>query len=464
MADTPLRPAPVARRGSDVDVLHGVEVHDPYRWLEDGTSAEVAEWMAAHNLRTREALDAQPARARWHERLSALMGLPTTLGLTVAGDRLFTLERPEGAEQFVLAVRSALDPALPATVLVDPASMADDAAVAIDWFRPSADGSLVAYGLSEGGSENSVLHVMDVGTRRMLDERIPNTRAASVAWEPDAGAFFYACYPDGDEYNRHIRRHVLGSPVASDTIEFDRRPTPESWPDVSMSRDGRFVVVHQMVGWTRVDVHVLDRTTGAWADIVVGDESQSSFEVHGSSLVGVTTRDAPRGRVVRVDLDNPSAWHTVVDERDDAVLGSVAVAGDDVLVVASEVAVDRIERYPLGALHAECSGTVDLGAASVAALDADVLADGTVVAFAARSTFGAPVQLLRVAPSPDGGTVEPWGDEPDPSVLPELAVRQVHYPSADGTLIPMFIAHRADVVPSPSTPLVLTGYGGFAIA
>ena len=134
----------MARRGSDVDVLHGVEVHDPFRWLEDGASAEVAEWAFAHNLRTREALDAQPARARWHERLSALMGLPTVLALKVAGDRLFTLERPSGADQHVLAVRSSTDPTMPVEVLLDPAAMADDAAVAIDWFQPSADGSLVA--------------------------------------------------------------------------------------------------------------------------------------------------------------------------------------------------------------------------------------------------------------------------------------------------------------------------------
>jgi prolyl oligopeptidase len=454
----------VARRGSDVDVLHGVEVHDPYRWLEDGASAEVAEWATAHNLRTREALDAQPARARWHERLSALTGLPTVLTLKVAGDRLFTLERPSGADQHVLAVRSSTDPSVPVGVLLDPAAMADDAAVAIDWFQPSADGLLVAYGLSEGGTENSVLHVMDVSSRRVLDERIPSTRAASVAWEPDATAFYYACYPEGDEYNRHIRRHVLGSAVADDTVEFDRRPTPESWPDVSISRDGRYVVVHQMVGWTRVDVHVLDRSTGTWTDIIVGDESQSSFEVHGTSLFGVTTKDAPHGRVVRVDLDDPAVWHTVVDEHDDAVLGTFAVAGDDVLVVASKVAVDRIERYPLGALHGACSGTVDLGVAAVAALDAGVASDGTVVAFAARGSFDAPVQLLRVEPSAAGGSAVPWGDGHDCSVVPELAVRQVHYPSADGTLIPMFIAHRADVVPSPSTPLVLTGYGGFAIA
>lgn len=464
MADTPLRPAPGARRSPDVDVLHGVEVADPYRWLEDGESPEVAAWVAAHNLRTREALDARPVRARWHERLSALTGLPTTLSLAVAGDRLFTLERPAGADQYLLAVRSATDPSSAPRVLVDPSSMAADAAVAIDWFHPSADGALVAYGISEGGTEQSVLHVLDTASGRVLDERIPDTRAASVAWEPDGSAFFYACYPAGDEYNRHIRRHVLGTTVATDTVEFDRRPTPESWPDVSLSRDGRYLVVHQMVGWTRVDVHVLDRASGTWTDVSVGEEAQSSLRVHRSSLVGVTTKDAPNGRVVRIELDDPTTWSTVVAERGDSVLGAAVVAGDDLLVVASSVAVDRIERYPISGSPASCTGTVVLGVASVVALDADTTADGRIAAFAARGSFGAPVEVLRIEPTDGGGSVEPWGDAPDRSVLPELTVRQVHYPSSDGTLIPMFVAHRVDVVPSPTTPLVLTGYGGFAIA
>ncbi|MEN9821833.1 MAG: hypothetical protein RLZ04_259, partial [Actinomycetota bacterium] len=165
-----------------IDVVHGVDIPDPYRWLEDGSSAETREWVARQNQITREALDARPDRSRWFERLSALVGLPAVLSVRVAGDRLFVLERPEGADQYALVVRSATDPETPATTLVDPAGMAADAAVAIDWYHPSPDGSMVAYGLSEGGTENSTLHVMRVpadagGSPEVLAERIRNTRA-----------------------------------------------------------------------------------------------------------------------------------------------------------------------------------------------------------------------------------------------------------------------------------------------
>jgi prolyl oligopeptidase len=453
VADTPLTPPPATRRGAEGDVYHGVTVPDPYRWLEDGSSSEVAEWVAAHNSRTRQALDVRPTWRGWHERLSALVALPTTLSLAVAGECLFVLERARGADQYALVLRSAIDPDIAPTVLLDPAMLAADSAVAIDWFHPSHDGALVAYGLSEGGTESSVLHVMRVATGEVLADRIPNTRAASVAWLPDGSGFWYAVYPEGDEYHRHIRFHVLGTPVADDPVVFDRLPTPQSWPDVSISADGEWLLVHLMVGWSQVDVHLMNTATDEWAPVIEGEEAQSSFRFLDDSLVGVTTLAAPNGRVVRAPLAAPHEWTTLVADRPDAVLGRLVVCDGDLVVSASRVAVDRLERFrPDGTLvH-----TIDLGAASVVALDGD---EGYL--FVATATFGAPVGIASVEAD---GAVRQWGDPIDRTVLPELTVTQVFYPSLDGTQIPMFVAHRVDITPSAETPLILTGYGGFAIA
>ena len=433
------------------DVYHGVTVPDPYRWLEDGESSEVAEWVTLHNQRTREALEARPARGRWHERLSALTALPTTMALAGAGDHLFTLERPAGADQYSLVLRSALDPAAPGRTLVNPAAMAADGAVAIDWFHPSSDGGLIAYGISEGGTENSVLHVMHVATGRVLPDRIADCRAASVAWQPDGDGFWYTRYPEGDEYHRHVRYHLLGADPAHDPVVRDTFPTAESWPDVSISPDGRHLLVHVAVGWTRIDVHLLDTSTGVWRTVVEGVEAQTALHIVDDQLVGVTTLDAPNGRVVRASLATPDEWHTMVPERPNVVLGSAVPCGDEVLVVASSVAVDAIERWPGGE-------RIDLGLAGVVALDSDVAAGR---AFVARTTFSAPVDVLRYTAA-DG--LQQWSAPPDSAVLPTLTVERVFYPSLDGTMIPMFVAHRADIVPSADTPLILTGYGGFAIA
>ncbi|MEI7547516.1 MAG: prolyl oligopeptidase family serine peptidase, partial [Actinomycetota bacterium] len=265
--------------------------------------------------------------------------------------------------------------------------------------------------------------------------------------------------PPGDEYHRHIRYHDLAGPGgtegdgADDVVAFDRMANAQCWPDVSISEDGRHLLVHVMVKWTSVDVHLLDTTSGEWTVVVEGQDAQSALRVVGDFLVGVTTLDAPNGRVVRAPLAKPAAWTTMVPERPDVVLGAHASCGDELLVVAGHVGVDTIERWPGGATVDPTP--IDLGIASVVALDAS---HGR--AFVARGTFGAPIDLLRFTA---GEGLLPWGERPDGSALPQITVTQVRYASLDGTMIPMFVAHRADVVPSPDTPLILTGYGGFAI-
>ncbi len=458
MADLSVPPAPATRRGDDVDDYHGVSVADPYRWLEDGESSEVAEWVAEHNQRTRQALDARPSWPRWHERLSALTALPTVLGATVRAEHLFVMERPAGADQFALVLRSAVDPDVAPRTLIDPATMAADAAVAIDWFKPSPDGSLVAYGLSEGGTENSVLHVLRTADGTDLADAIADTRAASIAWLPDGSGFWYTRYPAGDQYHRHVRFHALGADPADDPVVFDDLPTPQSWPDVQASPDGKHVLVSMLVGWGRIDAHLLEVSTGEWKPVVAGVEAQSSFQFHEGALVGVTSRDAPNGRLVRASLDEPDVWHTVIAERD-VVLGSVESCGDELLVVASRAAVDVIERWRLdgsgGATIGDERG--DLGVVAVQGLSAD---DGR--AFITLASFDSPAAVHRF--TADDGLQRWTPPAPDATLVPELTVRHLTYPSLDGTEIGIFVAHRADVRPSPDSPLILTGYGGFAIA
>jgi len=441
-----------------VDHLHGIAVADPYRWLEDGTSNEVAEWVAAQNQYTRAALDARPDRDRWHERLVALTALPTVLACTIRGSKLFLLERAPGADQFALVLRSADDPSVEARVLLDPAGRAADAAVAIDWFHPSDDGALVALGLSEGGTEDSVLRVLDVETGELLGDQIPDTRAASVAWELDGAGFWYARYPEGEQYRRHIRHHRLGVDPATDEVVFDQRANDQAWPDVQRSPDGCHLLVETAVGWGRTDVHLLDLRDGVWRTVVEGVDARSSFTFDGDGLVGATTLDAPNGRLVVAPLASPGSdtWTTLVPERDDVVVDQPRVCGDELLVVASRVAVDSLERWsrdgsPLGAVD-------DLGIASIQQVSSD--RDRAVAAVLVAS-FTSPPGVWRY----EAGEVQRWHPpEPGRDVLAPLTVERRSYPSLDGTEIGLFLIHRDDVVPGPDVPLVLNGYGGFAIS
>jgi prolyl oligopeptidase len=452
VAEPTVPPAPATRRGADVEVLHGATVADPYRWLEDGDSEEVAAWVAAHNDRTHQALEARPTWSRWHERLSALTALPTVASAEVRGDKLFVLGRAHGADQFALVVRSAVDPATPERTLLDPAQRAADGAVAIDWYEPSPDGSLVAIGLSEGGTEQSTLSIIDVETGLPLPDSIPNTRASSIAWLPDNSGFWYMRYPSGDAYNRHAYFHQLGADPETDRLVFDDLPTNESWPDVVASDDGRYLLVPMMVGWGRIDATLLDTTTGEWRVVISGVDAQSSFFFHAGELYGVTSRDASNGRIFAAPLDNPGEWRTVVPERD-VVLSHAHSLGDRLLVVASAAAIDTVELWSTDGSSHETLDT--FGLISVQSVDTD----GD-TAFVLAASFDAPPTLYRIA----AGNAERWSAEIDESVLPPLTVVHTTYPSTDGTDIGLFVIHRADVEPSSQTPLMLTGYGGFAVS
>ncbi len=453
-----------------MDIIHGVEVADPYRWLEDGDAPDVQRWVAAQNARTRSALDSFPARTVWHDRLIELMGLPVVQAVQVRSDRLFLLERGAGEQQARLVVRSLMSPASHRLVLVDPSQGSDDGAVAIDWFFASNDGDLVAVGTSEGGTENSVLRVVCTVDGTVLADEIPNCRAASVAWEPDRGGFFYTRYPEGDEYHRTVHHHTLGAAWADDPVVWAEHPTPQTWPEVSISPEGRFVLVDAMVGWSRSDQHLLDRRTGEWHTLIGGVEATNQLVFDGEQrLIGATTLDAPKGRIVAIDLDrlptSPAQWSTVVPERD-VVVGVPKPVGGGFVVTTSRAGVDAIEWWssesPAGGGIDGGGGTVvpGLGVCAVAELATDP-ATGTALALV--TGFDAPMSVYRLD-RPDGELhAVPLHPPATPGGVPDLAVTQTEYPSTDGTPIGLFLVHRSDLEPDTDTATILNGYGGFAI-
>jgi len=449
---------PPTRRDPLVEVLHGLEIADPYRWLEDGDSPEVIAWVAAQNEDTREALGHLPDRAAWRERLVALLGANVVGGPAVRGDRIFTLERGGGAQQVSLTVRSATEPG-PARTVIDPASGGDPTCT-IDWYVPSPDGSLVAWGRSFGGTERSDLFVVDTDTGAPVDGPIPNTRAASVSWLPDASGFWYTRYPAGDEYNRRIHEHRIGDDPAQDPLRWSDPSRPEAWASVEVAADGRHVLVHAMIGWGRVDVHLHDRSDGSWRTVVGGLEERTWLRVHADRLVGTTTIGAPRGRVVSCPLDapGPEALRTVVPESEEVIEG-VEVVGEELLVVSSRYAVSRLRRYgPEGDLR----GEIDLGGfAALTGLDADPAPSGPASVALTVALFAQPPTLLRW--TRDRG-MQRWQDGAAPLDPEAFVTERETYRSLDGTEVGLFTFRRVDVTPGPDTPTLLTGYGGFALS
>lgn len=471
----PAVPDPPAN-GADgrVDVLHGHRVADPHRWLEDSGDPAVRRWDEDQTALTRAVLDGLATRPTLHARLQALLDVPVVLGAALAGDLLFTLERGGGRDQAVLVAAPAFgDGAGEGRLLVDPATLRNEATAAIDWFHPSPDGSLVAVGTSTGGDELSTMRIVDVETGGLRADVIPHTRAAAVAWRADASGFAYTRYPDpatvaeGEAgYHRCVFDHDLGRDPDTDPVLWDDLPDPAAWPDVRASEDGRWLLVHVSVGWDRTDVHLCDRSNGTWCTIIEGRAALTDLCVVGDHLVGTTTLDAPTGRVVTAPLDDPGprAWRDLVPPSA-AVIEAVVLTASSLLVATTHRAVSALSWTPrpdrvaageeVGPLRPVALPT----AGSVFAVRGSRRRDHAVVGF---TSFAQPPMLLSwardrltpVRPSP------PTGAAPDPTAF---TVEHLRYPSTDGTDVTLFCLRRRDVVPKPTTATILSGYGGFGI-
>ncbi len=363
-----------------VDTLHGVKVADPYRWLEDGASPEVAAWTETQNAHTRRVLDAIPGRAALESRFWALheigsLGAPVPRPLArgrARGWRYFYTRRDGKQNQPVLYARDGLDGVDHA--LVDVNGMTTDGTSALDWWFPSEDGRLVAYGVSTDGSEESVMRVRDVGTGRDLPDTIPRTRACSVAWLPDGSGFYYTRYPaagavpSGEEtYHRRVFLHRLGTASSDgDRLVFGAGRDMKDWPSVALSPDGRFLAIEISQGWSRTELYVLDRAAGEHGTVLpvaVGQDAIFDLsEITNDVLLVRTNEGAPRYRLFRVPLPRPparkparpvdapvpagpafprSSWLPIIAEGPHA-LQQVALVGHTLAALYLEDAVSRV--------------------------------------------------------------------------------------------------------------------------
>src|SRR4051812_38477314 len=263
------------------DVLHGEIIADPYRWLEDGEAPETRNWTERQNALTQAYLASVPGRQRIRSRLEKLLGIGVLgVPMPVRG-RYFYLRREGQQNQPVLYWRQGVGGA--DRVAVDPNALDAAGTTALDWYYPSQDGRLLAYGLSQNGSEESELQVLEVESGRHLPDRISRMRAASLAWLPDATGFYYTRYPargevspDEEHYHRAIYFHRLGDDPEADALVF-RPSQKEFWPGVSLSPDGRWLLILVARTFDQTDVYIQDLRAGGPL-VAVAENLPASFE------------------------------------------------------------------------------------------------------------------------------------------------------------------------------------------
>jgi prolyl oligopeptidase len=465
LADLGTPAYPPSRRENTVDRYHGSQVADPYRWLEDASNPEVQKWTAAQNELTKGLLDKVRGREKIEKRLGQLLSIGS-VGVPVLVKGKYFYTRREGKQnQPVLYVREGLEGE--DKILVDPNALAADGTVALDWWFPSKDGKLVAYGTSKNGTERSTLQLIEVPSGKVLPDAIPQTRACSLAWLPDGSGFYYTRYPlagtvpEGEEnYHRHVFFHRLGDEPMLDRPVFGEGRPREDWPTVRLSPNARWLVVTVNQGWSRNEAYFTDITQGTGELVPLVEKVPALFTVNPrNDRFLVTTNDgAPRSRVFAVDPAKPARenWKEIIAQGKD-VLESVTPVGDTLVVEYMHKAASRLEaRDKDGKLQGEVELPV-IGA--VSGLGGEV--EGGEAYFSLQSFTLAPrVYRLDVKTR----TIALWKQVEADIDFDAYTVEQVTYKSKDKTEVTMFLAYKKGLKKDGTIPTLLTGYGGFNIS
>jgi prolyl oligopeptidase len=359
-------------------------------------------------------------------------------------------------------------------VLVDPNTVDASGLTALDWWWPSPDGALLAFGTSERGDEWSTLQVLEVESGQLRPDRIPRARYSTVAWLPDGSGFYYTRYPEpgsvppGQEnYNRHAFYHEFGTDPAGDPKIFGEGRSPQDMIELTLSENGRWLVASAFQGWVRSEVYVRDLAANDSDFVPVVEGKDALFQnpkIDGDRLLLLTNLDAPNYRIVAIDLPDglgaePDTWKSVVAERAARVIDGFTLAGGEIVTDELERASSRLRRY---GLDGSALGELDLpGLGSVAGIAGEPDNRTIVVGY---TSFAVPARLLSY--DLDSGERSVFAAlPPAPGFDPnKITVEQVTYPSKDGTAITMFLVARADLPRDAVAPTILTGYGGFNIS
>jgi prolyl oligopeptidase len=517
---------PAAQRLNLVEDLFGHQVADPYRWLEDPGSPQTTEWLAAEESlwsRYRAGLtDRESFAARVRELLRVgSVGLPAWRGTT----QFYTRRDPD-QEHAVLYVAgpdtaSAADAAsgtgtgagagagpeagagagpegsagveagtgAEATerALIDLVALDPSGRTTLDAWQPDKEGRLLAYQLSHGGDEESLLRVLDVATGELVDGPIDRCRYSGVAWLPGGKAFYYVrrlppdAVPAGEaQYHRRVYLHQVGASPESDVEVFGAGRDKTTYYGASVSMDGRWLIISASIGTApREDIWIADLTAGDPASpllvpLMVGLDAQASPRIgRDGRLYVLTDLDAPRGRLCVADpaAPGPEGWRDLIPEDATSVLRSYAILDDlprpALIVSRMRHAVSELAVHDLAS--GERLSGLDLPGIGSAGGIAERPEGGHEAWFGYTDYTTPPIALRYDAAT---GELSTWAKSPGAVATPRVTASQVTYHSADGTEVRMVVieprgegAGEGDATARPAArSCILYGYGGFDIS
>ena len=456
---------PQTAREDVVEEHFGERIADPYRWLENDvrTDPRVRAWVTAENEVTNTYLSTLPGRAAIRARLTQMydyerFGVPER-----RGGRYFYTRNDGLQNQSVLYVREGLDGA--PRQLIDPNTWSADGATALAEWDPSEDGRYLLYAIQDGGTDWRTLRVLDVATGQPTQDEIHWVKFSGLDWAKDGSGFFYSRFPEpaqGQQFqslneNQGVYFHRLGTPQSADRLVYSTPDRPRLGHTAEVSEDGHWLIVSSTEGTdSRYELTLIDLTqpNAPPRRLVPGLEHDWDYLGNrGATFFWRTNRDAPRERIVAMDIGRPAELRELVPQ-DAATLADASIVGDR--IIASYLVDAKSEVRTFG-LDGRRTGTVTLpGIGSVGGFGGHMDSPETFYSF---TSFNRPGAVYRYDSATGQSSVFA---EPRLAFDPErYEVRQAFYNSKDGTRVPMFIIHRRDLDLTRPHPTLLYAYGGF---
>lgn len=456
---------PPAPRGPVVDTYHGHDVPDPYRWLEDGDAPATRAWIEAEAALTERFLAAVPARGAIHRRLTEVWDFER-YGLPRRAGNAYVYTKNSGLQnQGVVYIAPALD--APARVLIDPNGFSPDGTIALSGMTFSDDGRFMAYATSASGSDWMTWRVRDVASGEDLEDEIRWSKFSSASWRRDGSGFYYSRYAEPDastqfkdeNYDQKVYFHRLGTPQSADPLIYERPDHPDWTLFPFVTDDGDWLIVTSAHGTdpnNRIFVWDLREPEGAVIELLpLGDAHYDFAGNDGDQFYFRTTKDAPRGRIVRLDVRAPQLVEVVAETGDALETASLFERGFVLGYLHDAHSVVR-----RASLTGEPLGEVALpGLGSASGFGGKQSEDET---FYAYTSYTTPASIYRLDLVTGASSLVFAPRVPfDPRAFES---EQVFYASKDGTRIPMIVTRKIGTPRDGSTPTILYGYGGFNIS
>ena len=462
---------PQTKKGDVVDDYHGTKVPDPYQWMEDLDSKDVAAWVAAQNEITNRYLANLPARGYFKERISVLWDYPKTTIPAIEAGTLFYRQNSGLQKQAPIFMRASLD-AKP-QLLIDPNTLWPDGATSLSTFAASPDARYLAYTTAEGGADWQTVHVKDLTSGKDLADAVQWMRFSGLSWTKDAKGFFYSRYPEPPKgkvlqaalSGQALYYHRVGTAQSEDRLIYERKDLPTWFVFGGVTEDGRYVLISLAEGSSNnTRLYLIDlgdpkqpNVTASVKPVIETDGAEfSPIGNVGSVIYLRTDQQAPNRKVIAVDALKPqsSEWQTIVPERKEA-METVAVIGGRIV---AEYLVDVQSRVSMFDLKGASLGDITLPSTGVLAGLAGREDSPTI-----WYIFTSPLYPATVfAFDPKAGKSTPFEAPKSPIDVSQFETKQLFATSKDGTKVPFFMTARKGLARDGSNPTMMYGYGGFS--